>query len=163
MRVIADSDIVQEFMMDCDPHYEVELRVLLPDYSPVNVNIRRHSSTSQLYTAVEKKLNMCREVAAACAIFEIMDGNFGEITRGRIRKKRISERKLSEQDVPHQLYIQNYSSATSSCLILKKWVFNIELERKLCQRDGFFQHLVYLQAVSDVAKVGKSREETCLF
>lgn len=82
MRVIADSDIVQEFMMDCDPHYEVELRVLLPDYSPVNVNIRRHSSTSQLYTAVEKKLNMCREVAAACAIFEIMDGNFGEITRG---------------------------------------------------------------------------------
>ncbi|KAJ1371850.1 hypothetical protein KIN20_033881 [Parelaphostrongylus tenuis] len=136
VKVIADSDIMQDFLMECDPSCEVEVRVLLPDGGNVCVSIRRNSSTSFLYALVARKLNMSRDMALSCAIFETMEQSF--------------ERKLLDGEFPHQLYIQNYLCASSSCLVLRKWIFDPDRERQLCQRDPLFRQFIFHQAVADV-------------
>lgn len=136
VKVIADSDIMQDFLMECDPSCEVEVRVLLPDGGNVCVSIRRNSSTSLLFALLARKLNMSRDMALSCAIFETMEHSF--------------ERKLLDGESPHQLYIQNYSCASSSCLVLRKWIFDIDRERQLCQKDPLFRQFVFHQAVADV-------------
>ncbi len=35
-----------------------------------------------------------------------------------------SERKVQPNEFPHALYIANYSTAASTCLILKRWLFD---------------------------------------
>ncbi|KAK5975761.1 Ras-associating domain-containing protein, partial [Trichostrongylus colubriformis] len=62
----------------------------------------------------------------------------------------IAERKLLDGESPHQLYIQNYSCASSSCLVLRKWIFDPDRERQLCQKDPMFRQFVFHQAVADV-------------
>lgn len=42
-----------------------------------------------------------------------------------------SERKLQPTEVPHQLYVQNYSTASSTCLIVRRWLFSIDRELSL--------------------------------
>lgn len=64
--------------MECDPSCEVEVRVLLPDGGNVCVSIRRNSSTSLLFALLARKLNMSRDMALSCAIFETMEHSFGE-------------------------------------------------------------------------------------
>ncbi|CAJ0594001.1 unnamed protein product [Cylicocyclus nassatus] len=136
VKVIADSDIMQDFLMECDPSCEVEVRVLLPDGGHVCVNIRRNSSTSLLFALLARKLNMSRDMALSCAVFETMEQSF--------------ERKLMDNESPHQLYIQNYSCASSSCLVLRKWIFDPRREQQLCQKDPLFRQFVFQQAVADV-------------
>ncbi|VDK48443.1 unnamed protein product [Cylicostephanus goldi] len=58
--------------------------------------------------------------------------------------------KLMDNESPHQLYIQNYSCASSSCLVLRKWIFDPRREQQLCQKDPLFRQFVFQQAVSDV-------------
>jgi sorting nexin-27 len=41
------------------------------------------------------------------------------------------ERKLQPNEYPHNLYIQNYSTATSTCLCIRKWLFSISKELSL--------------------------------
>lgn len=65
-----------------------------------------------------------------------------------------TERKLLDGESPHQLYIQNYSCASSSCLVLRKWIFDPDRERQLCQKDPLFRQFVFHQAVADVNEVG---------
>lgn len=40
----------------------------------------------------------------------------------------ITERKLQPSEIPHQLYVQNYSTASSTCLCVKRWLFSIDRE-----------------------------------
>lgn len=42
-----------------------------------------------------------------------------------------SERKLQSNEFPHNIYIQNYSTATATCITLKKWIFSITRENFL--------------------------------
>ncbi|PAV58251.1 hypothetical protein WR25_11908 [Diploscapter pachys] len=135
VRVIADSDIMQVFLTECDPLCEVELRVLLPDGSPLCLLIRRNASAAQLYNFIQRKLNMSSQMSTFCALFEVLDGGF--------------ERRIMDSECPHSLYVQNYSSASSTCLVLKKFIFDIDRERQLCEKDSMFQHFVFLQAISD--------------
>ena len=44
-----------------------------------------------------------------------------------------TERRLQPNELPHNIYIQNYSTATSTCLCMKKWVFTRRQEKLLCQ------------------------------
>lgn len=61
-----------------------------------------------------------------------------------------SERKVTDCESVHELYTHNYSSASSSCLVLRKFVFDIERERALCKRDMVFKQFCFLQAVADL-------------
>lgn len=42
-----------------------------------------------------------------------------------------AERKLQANEFPHNLYIQNYSTATATCITLRRWVFSIDKEQSL--------------------------------
>ncbi|CAJ0574357.1 unnamed protein product, partial [Mesorhabditis spiculigera] len=136
VRVIADSEIMQDFLMDCDAICEVDIRVLLPDGKPISFSCERTALTPAVYGLVQNNVLMSRETASVCAIYENIDPNF--------------ERKVGEDEMPHSLYIQNYSSASSSCLVIRKWIFDIEWERELCQADPLFRKIVYHQTINDI-------------
>lgn len=44
-----------------------------------------------------------------------------------------AERKLQMNEYPHNLYIQNYSTATSTCLLIRKWLFTLSKEIELTE------------------------------
>uniref|UniRef100_A0A9J2PE06 Sorting nexin-27 n=2 Tax=Ascaris TaxID=6251 RepID=A0A9J2PE06_ASCLU len=140
IRVIADSDIIQEFLMEDSSSEcaaaDVHIRVLLPDGNSLLLNIKRHCTTKHLYSLVQKRLNMSTEMGECCALFEMTDGNF--------------ERKMADDECPHALYIQNYSSAASSCILVRKWLFDTEREIDICKRDSLFKEFCFWQAVADV-------------
>ncbi|CAB3408035.1 unnamed protein product [Caenorhabditis bovis] len=140
VRVIAESDIVQHFLMDCDPMCEVEIRALFPDGVPMSIRTRRSVSASLFFSLIQRKLQMSREVSSAIAIFEVLDTSF--------------ERKVMDSESVHDIYTHNYSSASSSCLVLRKFIFDTERERALCRRDVHFKHFCYRQALADI-KHGK--------
>ena len=47
----------------------------------------------------------------------------------------LSERKLHSNETPHNIYIQNYSTATATCIALKKWLFSVTKESLLNSDD----------------------------
>jgi hypothetical protein len=60
-----------------------------------------------------------------------------------------SERKLQATEYPHNLYIQNYSTATSTCLAVRKWLFSLSKELSLASDDQAMT-FIFWQAVDDV-------------
>uniref|UniRef100_A0A915PUB3 PX domain-containing protein n=1 Tax=Setaria digitata TaxID=48799 RepID=A0A915PUB3_9BILA len=140
VRVIADSDIMQEFLMEDSLSEcavaDVHIRILLPDGNSLLLNIKRHCTAIELYMATQKRLNMSVEASKYCALFEMTECGF--------------ERKLADDECPHALYIQNYSSAASSCILLRKWIFDIDREIELCERDILFKEICFWQAVASV-------------
>ena len=60
------------------------------------------------------------------------------------------ERKLRPNEQPHALYIQNYSTATSSCLCVRRWLFSAATERRLCAADPLALSFFYWEAVQAV-------------
>jgi sorting nexin-27 len=93
---------------------------------------------------------MSEETASSCALFEMVDSNFGMNKVKLFRKIIFSDRKIADSECPHTLYIQNYSSAASSCIVLRRWLFNVDREMQLCETDVMFKQLCFWQAVNDV-------------
>lgn len=136
IRVIAESDLVQKFLMECDPMCEVEIRLMLPNATTMSIRARRSISASLFFTTASRRLQMSREGAAACALFELLDNSF--------------ERKVNESESVHELYTHNYSSASSSCLLFRKFIFDTDRERNLCRRDMIFKQICFFQAIADI-------------
>lgn len=118
------------------PTMDVSLRVLLHNGETLVLNIKRNSDTRAIYRRVVEELHLGTEAAQFTALFEMIDSNF--------------ERKLHDAECPHNIYIQNYSSAASSCILFRKWCFSVELEKWLCERDPVFRSICFFQAVNDV-------------
>lgn len=95
----------------------IDLKILLPDRSTIVVTVRKSSMASEVYKVVAEKIKLSPRVAPYFDIFEIVEYGF--------------ERKLQPTEFPHNLYIQNYSTATSTCLAIRKWLFNTEKELQL--------------------------------
>lgn len=140
VRVIAESDIMQDFLNDSDDHQgnsiRVDLKVLLPDKSVVTVTQAKNVLAHQVYQAVVEKINIPPETAKCFALFEIVEYNF--------------ERKISDDEFPHNLYIQNYSTATATCLCIHRWIFNPHRELRLCGSDDIAHTWLFWTAVEDV-------------
>ncbi|KAF0301148.1 Sorting nexin-27 [Amphibalanus amphitrite] len=117
-------------------HVVVDLKVLLPDQEVVSVAVTKSARAGDVYRAVVLKTGMQPETADAFALFEIVEYHF--------------ERKLRPDEQPHALYIQNYSTATSSCLCVRRWLFSVEAERRLCERDAQALGFFYWEAVQAV-------------
>lgn len=60
-----------------------------------------------------------------------------------------AERKLQPTEVPHQLYVQNYSTASSTCLIVRRWLFSIDRELSLPPGEQAAKFIFY-QSVDEV-------------
>ncbi|CAG0912888.1 unnamed protein product [Notodromas monacha] len=142
VRVIADSDIVQEFFTDnklegpsVGPVINVDIKVLLPDQKVVCLSVKKTSTADEVYQSVLTKINMDPETARFFALFELIEYCF--------------ERKLQANEFPHAIYIQNYTTATATCLALRKWAFLPEVESRLLG-DTQAVSYIYWQAVDDV-------------
>uniref|UniRef100_A0AAY4DGA6 Uncharacterized protein n=1 Tax=Denticeps clupeoides TaxID=299321 RepID=A0AAY4DGA6_9TELE len=124
VRVIGESDIMQEFLSESDENYngvaDVELRIALPDKTTISVRVRKNSTTDQVYQVSIKLITNLR--------------------------------KLAPNEFPHKLYVQNYTSAVpGTCLALRKWLFSTQ-EEELLQNNPLALHYCFHQAVDDVKK-----------
>ncbi|XP_054661983.1 sorting nexin-27 isoform X3 [Grus americana] len=142
IRVIGESDIMQEFLSESDENYngvsDVELRVALPDITTVTVRVKKNSTTDQVYQAVAAKVGMDSITANYFALFEVINHSF--------------VRKLAPNEFPHKLYVQNYTSAVpGTCLTVRKWLFTTEEEVLLNDNDLAVTYFFH-QAVDDVKK-----------
>lgn len=138
VRVIAESDIMQEFLTDQDDASNscpVDLKVLLPDREVISVSVKKNATADEVYAMVIRKINMSKSTAHYFYLFEIVEYNF--------------ERKLLPNEYPHNLYIQNYSTATSTCLCLRKWLFSLSIEMTL-MTDPQAVSYIFWQAVDEV-------------
>ncbi|XP_066994480.2 sorting nexin-27 isoform X2 [Anabrus simplex] len=139
VRVIAESDIMQEFLTDADDEQgnisPVDLKILLPDREVITVSVKKNSNTEEVYAAVVDKIHMNRKTSKYFYLFEIVEYNF--------------ERKLQPTEYPHNLYIQNYSTATSTCLSVRKWLFSLPRELSLASDDQATT-FIFWQAVDEV-------------
>ncbi|ELU05983.1 hypothetical protein CAPTEDRAFT_130010 [Capitella teleta] len=146
VRVLADCDVMQEFLSTHESSTNgalhggstVELKVLLPDRNIITVSINRTANTHQVHEAVVQKLNMDPEIANYFALFEIEEYNF--------------ERKLQASELPHNLYIKNYSTATATCISLRKWLFCLAKEIALSSQDEQALNCFFWQAVEEVSR-----------
>ncbi|GFO24558.1 sorting nexin-27 [Plakobranchus ocellatus] len=141
VRVIGESETMQEFLAagdldEEDGNSEVELKIMLPDKSVCIVTVCRSDNTDTVYKAVVTKLQF-EEAADNFYLFETVEHNF--------------ERKLLPQELPHNIYIQNYSTATATCIVLKKWLFTISREMTLVSNAAALRFLFW-QAVDDTNK-----------
>ncbi|KAJ8354823.1 hypothetical protein SKAU_G00223900 [Synaphobranchus kaupii] len=142
VRVIGESDIMQEFLSESDENYngvsDVELRIALPDKTTVTVRVRKNCTTDQVYQAVVMKVGMDSITASYFALFEVINHSF--------------VRKLAPNEFPHKLYVQNYTSAVpGTCLTLRKWLFTTE-EEILLNDNELAVNYCFHQALDDVKK-----------
>ncbi|KAL7977993.1 hypothetical protein Chor_004980 [Crotalus horridus] len=126
IRVIGESDVMQEFLSESDENFngvsDVELRVALPDVTTVTVRVKKNSTTDQVYQAVASKVGMDSTTTNYFALFEVINHSF--------------VRKLAPNEFPHKLYVQNYTSAVpGTCLTIRKWLFTTEEEILLNDND----------------------------
>ncbi|XP_026858083.2 sorting nexin-27a [Electrophorus electricus] len=142
VRVIGESDVMQEFLSESDENYngvtDVELRIALPDKTTVSVRVRKNSTTDQVYQALVLKVGMDSIMASYFALFEVINHSF--------------VRKLAPNEFPHKLYVQNYTSAVpGTCLALRKWLFSNQ-EQELLHDHPLALHYCFHQAQDDVKK-----------
>ncbi|KAL8583666.1 hypothetical protein ACOMHN_037389 [Nucella lapillus] len=138
VRVIGESDIMQDFLAagDMEDDGEVELKVLLPDHNICVVTIRRSDNADTVYKAVAAKVGL-GSAADYFYLFETVEYNF--------------ERRLQPHELPHNIYIQNYSTATATCLMLKRWLFSLSREATLNTNEQAL-HFFFWQAAEDVSR-----------
>uniref|UniRef100_A0A674ML72 Sorting nexin 27 n=1 Tax=Takifugu rubripes TaxID=31033 RepID=A0A674ML72_TAKRU len=149
VRVIGESDIMQEFLSDSDENYngvsDVELRIAMPDKTTLNVRVRKNATTDQVYQAVVMKLGMDSVTSSYFALFEVINHTF--------------VRKLAPNEFPHKLYVQNYTSAVpGTCLTMRKWLFTTE-EEVLLNDNQLAVSYFFHQAVEDVKKGSVKSEQ----
>lgn len=81
MRVIAESDPIQEFLTDSDDSITaspVDLKILLPDREVVTVSVKKSTNAEDVYRAVVEKIGLSKAVAKYFYLYEIIEYNFGE-------------------------------------------------------------------------------------
>lgn len=71
--------------------------------------------------------------------------------------KIFAERKLQPDEIPHQLYVQNYSTASSTCLCVRRWLFSIDRELSLPSGEQAAKFIFYQVNQSQNVKVPKCR------
>lgn len=144
VRVIAESDIMQDFLADLDEEGRitsltpVDMKIMLPDRSTIVIKTKKNSTTVQVYNSVIQTIKLSSDAAPYFALFEIVEYNF--------------ERLLRPGEFPHNLYIQNYSTATPTCLVLRKWLFTLPREIQLSSIDSLAESFFFHQAVEDINK-----------
>ncbi|XP_059726907.1 sorting nexin-27 isoform X6 [Haemorhous mexicanus] len=110
IRVIGESDIMQEFLSESDENYngvsDVELRVALPDVTTVTVRVKKNSTTDQVYQAVAAKVGMDSVTANYFALFEVINHSFG-FPSAEVGSQRVPPQALHAE--PHPGFL-GYSS-----------------------------------------------------
>ncbi|CAG0893501.1 unnamed protein product, partial [Darwinula stevensoni] len=114
----------------------VDIKVLLPTNDVVSISCRRSATTEELFTSLADKISLPHTVAPYFALFELLEYNF--------------ERKLGPRECPHSLYIQNYSTATATCIALRRWLFSVNTELHISSESDLAATFFYHLAVEEV-------------
>ncbi len=142
IRVIAESDLVQEFLTESEEEIGsqplVDLKVMLPNKEVLTVQVRRNTSSSDVFRLVAGAANLNRDNWEYFALFEIVEHNF--------------ERKVQPNEYPHALYIGNYSTAAATCLVVRRWLFDVESATALStlNRDPVALEFLFRQGIEEV-------------
>ncbi|KAI5725873.1 hypothetical protein M8J77_021161 [Diaphorina citri] len=155
VRVIAESELMQEFLTDAldengtNISSPVDIKILLPDREVITVSVRKSATADEVYASAVPKLYLQSPSSAAYFyLFEIVEYSF--------------ERKLEAKEFPHHLYIQNYSTASATCLCIRKWLFSAPLERSLVANDDRVATFMFWMAIDAVDR-GQIRAEDRLY
>ncbi|KRZ20770.1 Sorting nexin-27 [Trichinella pseudospiralis] len=115
VRVIAESDIMQAFLMESNLHEasysNVDIRILLPDQSWISVNVRKDSNCTSVYRALQKRLGWSDELANCFALFEMIESGFGkavnDVNSGQIQaNEKLYELKALQDVQRKQQYLK---------------------------------------------------------
>uniref|UniRef100_H2ZYR0 Sorting nexin 27 n=1 Tax=Latimeria chalumnae TaxID=7897 RepID=H2ZYR0_LATCH len=141
IRVIGESDIMQEFLSESDEAIFiiacVDFETVL-DHSGLSYHVKEYKCRSAHLQAVASKVGMDSITANYFALFEVINHCF--------------VRKLAPNEFPHKLYVQNYTSAVpGTCLTIRKWLFTTEEEVLLNDNDLAVTYFFH-QAIDDVKK-----------
>jgi sorting nexin-27 len=132
----------------------VDLKVLLPTMEVVTVKVRRNSTAAEVYRLVVVAVKLKPENADFFALFEIVEHNFGRwnsrVELCAVAISCFAERKLQPNEFPHALYIANYSTAASTCLVVRRWLFDTDTEREIDESDFVAREFLFRQAIEDV-------------
>lgn len=71
------------------------------------------------------------------------------------------ERKLQPNEIPHQLYVNNYSTSSSTCLCVRRWLFSLKRELELPPGEQAAK-FIFFQTVDEVNR-GNIRAELRLY
>ena len=141
MRVIAESEIIQDFLTESEEDITssplVELKVMVMNEQIVSIKTKRNATATEVYKLVVQKIGLLPENWEFFALFEIVEHNF--------------ERKVQPGDFPHSLYIANYSTAAATCLAVRKWLFHPRVEAEL-EADSTALAMLFHQAVEEVGR-----------
>lgn len=127
------------------------LQILLPDRDVVTVSVKKCANTEEVYSAVVNKIGMNKNSAKYFYLFEIVEYNFGKVNGqvwniAQLISFSVTERKLQPNEYPHNLYIQNYSTATSTCLCVRRWLFSVSKELTLL-KDHLATTYIFWQVI----------------
>ncbi|KAI8124355.1 hypothetical protein FF38_08930 [Lucilia cuprina] len=150
VRVIAESDAVQDFLTDSEDDISaspVDIKVMLPDHEVTTVSVKKSANAQVVWEILVQRANFTSYTQQYFYLFEIVEYNF--------------ERKLQPHEIPHQLYVQNYSTASSTCLCVRRWLFSVSRELTLPQGEQAAKFIFY-QAVDEVNR-GNIRAEGRLY
>lgn len=137
VRVIAESENVQEFLTDSedDLSASVDIKIMLPDREVVTVSVRKVANAQQVWEQLVQKSNLSAFSQQYFYLFEIVEYGF--------------ERKLQPTENPHACYTQNYSTSSSTCLCVRRWLFSINRELTLPAGEQAAR-FIFHQAIDEV-------------
>lgn len=140
VRVIAECEIMQDFLADSGNIQNidsiVDLKIILPDREIVVIRTKKNATADSVYNSVIDKIQMAENIADYFYLFEIVEYNF--------------ERKIQPNEVAHQLYVQNYRTASASCLCIKRWLFNPAIEIRLIESDNLAATFIFWSTIDEV-------------
>ena len=121
VRIIADSEILQDFLTEHEDDIStsplVDIKVIVLSEQVVSLKVKRNSNAEEVYRLLAQKVGLLPENWEFFFLFEIVEHNF--------------ERRIQSTEFPHSLYIANYSTASQTCLALRKWLFHPRVEVEL--------------------------------
>uniref|UniRef100_A0A0N5A557 Sorting nexin-27 n=1 Tax=Parastrongyloides trichosuri TaxID=131310 RepID=A0A0N5A557_PARTI len=142
VKVIADSEIMQEFLMEETSEYsrflDVTLKIQLPDTNVLSLMVKKNETTWEINKEILRRMKVNDYIAENVSLFELINDNFYRL--------------LNDEEMPHFIYIHNYSSVAVSSVSFRKFIFNIEEEKRLCEENDIFKQLCFYQTINDIDK-----------
>ncbi|CAG11857.1 unnamed protein product, partial [Tetraodon nigroviridis] len=178
VRVIGESDIMQEFLSDSDEVNTSERASSCCLYPPVpSPESLSPLPTTQNYNGVsDVELRIALPDKTALTVRVRKNATTDQVYQAVVTKLGMDSvtssyfalfevinhtfvRKLAPNEFPHKLYVQNYTSAIpGTCLTMRKWLFTTE-EEVLLNDNQLAVSYFFHQAVDDVKKGSVKSEQ----
>lgn len=133
VRVIAESDSVQEFLTDSEDDLSsspVDIKVMLPDHEVATVSVRKSANAQTVWDILVQRANLTSYTQQYFYLFEIVEYNFGLYTKFDRSFKFLT------------LFIQLQNANYNQMKFLINYTFKTTVQRRVhaCVfADGFFQ------------------------